>query len=380
MSRITIRRNKISKGRETLYLDVYPPVPNPTTGKLQRKYYLKAFVYTDPSGNLQRKHNSETLQLVEHMRAKFQLEVQAKRYDFISESRLNANFIDFFEAQAEKRYGNSNWRMAVEYFKAFAGDVFPLSYLNENVCEEYAQFLLSSPAKGRANKKIGTNTAVCYYNRFKSTLRLAFKKRLLSVDLASLIDGIPLESTHREFLQLHELEKLVQVPCDCPLVKKAGLFSALTGFRYSDVVALQWKDIRGVSGDFYISYKQKKTSNQEYFPLADRIVNLIGARKADEIKVFEGLKYDQVVRHLPKWMQLSGIERHVTFHCFRHTFATLQIAAGTSIYTVSKLLGHKHIQTTEIYAKIVDNLKKEATERIQLKSLQSQYLITTAEI
>ncbi len=222
MSRITIRRNKIKNGRETLYLDVYPPVPNPTTGKLQRKYYLKIFVYSAPTGNLQRQHNNETLQLAEHLRAKYQLEVQARRYYFISESRLNANFVEFFTAQAEKRYGNSNWRMAVEYFKAFAGDVFPLTYLNESVCEEYAAFLLSSPAKGRAKRKIGTNTAVCYFNRFKSTLRVAFKKSILSIDLAGIVDGISLESTHREFLQLYELEKMVQAPCESIMVKKAG--------------------------------------------------------------------------------------------------------------------------------------------------------------
>ena len=93
---------------------------------------------------------------------------------------------------------------------------------------------------------------------------------------------------------------------------------------------------------------------------------MLGERKNPEEKVFSGLKYDHVTKELPKWVKIAGIHRRFTFHGFRHTFATLQIAAGTGIYTVSKLLGHKNITTTEIYVRIVDSLKKEASGKIKL--------------
>ncbi|RLJ75080.1 site-specific integrase [Pedobacter alluvionis] len=366
MSKVTLRKKAISKGRQTLFLDIYPPVPNPKTGKMQRKYYLKIFIYGRPRTELERDHNKETLSLGEHLRAKRQLDVQNRRFDFLSESKLKSNFIDFFKDEAAKRAGSANWRMSVNYFKEFVGEEFPFTHLNETFCEEYADFLLSSPGIGRAKRKIKTNTAVSYFAKFKSTLKEAYKKRFLPVDLGRIVDSITPEDTHREFLFMHELEKLATSPCDLPVVKKAGLFSAMTGFRYSDVETLLWKEIQGAEDNYYILYNQEKTESAEYYPVSNQIIQLLGPPGPADAKVFDGLKYDHVVKELKKWLINAGIEKHFTFHGFRHTFATLQLASGTSIYTVSKLLGHKNIKTTEIYTKIVDSLKKEASEKIKL--------------
>ena len=70
---------------------------------------------------------------------------------------------------------------------------------------------------------------------------------------------------------------------------------------------------------------------------------------------------------LKQWLSDAGITKHVTFHCFRHTFATLQIAAGTDIYTVSKMLTHRNVSTTQIYAELVNEKKRESANKISLK-------------
>ena len=69
---------------------------------------------------------------------------------------------------------------------------------------------------------------------------------------------------------------------------------------------------------------------------------------------------------LKRWIQSAGITRNITFHCFRHTYATLQLSNGTDIYTVSKMLGHRDLKTTQIYAKIIDKTKLEATDKIKI--------------
>lgn len=72
-------------------------------------------------------------------------------------------------------------------------------------------------------------------------------------------------------------------------------------------------------------------------------------------------------RPLKQWCQAAGISKHITFHCFRHTFATLQLDGGTDIFTVSKLLGHNNVKTTQIYTHITDKKKEEAKNIIKLQ-------------
>ena len=82
-------------------------------------------------------------------------------------------------------------------------------------------------------------------------------------------------------------------------------------------------------------------------------------------KVFVGLKYSAYMNvALTNWMMKAGITKHITFHCARHTFAVLQRTHNTDIYTLSKLLGHSEVKTTQIYAKIIDEKKREAINRI----------------
>lgn len=366
MSKVTLRRKPISKGRHTLFLDIYPPIYNPDTGKMQRKHYLKLYIFDRPKSEIEKDFNKETLALAEYVRAQRQIDIQNRRFDFISEAKMKSNFLDFFEEEAAKRDNCFNWVMSVRYFKAFAGPKVPFIELNETMCEEYADFLLSGPSIGKKKKGIGKNTAVAYYSRFKLTLKEAFKKRFLSTDLGSIIENISPQQTHRPFLFMDELERMANAYCGNSIVKKAGLFSAMTGFRYSDVEKLTWGEIHGSEGNYYIIYNQEKTENAEYHPVSDQTIKLLGPAGEPESKVFDGLRYDHTVTELKRWLINAGIAKHFTFHGFRHTFATLQIAAGTSIYTVSKLLGHKDIKTTEIYAKIVDSLKKEASEKIKI--------------
>jgi integrase len=256
--------------------------------------------------------------------------------------------------------------MAVAYLKKFAGKVFLFKHINEALCEGYKNYLLSSPAIGRSKRKIQKNTAATYFSRFKSALKKAYRNKYISKDLGNFIYNIKVNDTHRPYLFKDELQKMVDAGCSSLILGKAGLFSALTGLRYCDIENLKWGDIQGTSGNYYLLYKQNKTGKAEYYPVSGDTLELLGHRGEDDIKIFEGIRYMDTVKYLPGWLKNAGIKKHFTFHGFRHTFTTLQLASGTDIYTVSKLLGHKNVKTTEVYLRIVDELTKDASEKIKL--------------
>lgn len=118
---------------------------------------------------------------------------------------------------------------------------------------------------------------------------------------------------------------------------------------------------------YYIRFRQKKTKGAETLPISEQAFGLLGERQGQDERVFIGLKYSAWHNlKLQQWVMRAGISKTITFHCARHTYATLQLTAGTDIYTVSKLLGHRELKTTQVYAKIIDEKKKEAANKIKL--------------
>lgn len=365
MTRVTLRQKPISNGQESHYLDIYPPIAHPITGDLKRKYFLHLHSYLNPKNNVEKQHNIETLKLVEYRKAERLIDIQNKNYDFLIKKRI-ADFTEFFQAEANKRPDSYNWQMAVKYFQKFCGKNLPFKELDCSICEQFKNFMLSSPSVGQDKRKISLNTASSYFDKFRNTLKNAFINKYIFTDFSTVVKGIKLEETHRCFLFLNELQSMANAKCESQLVKKAGLFSALTGFRFSDIKKLVWGEIQGFKGSYYILYKQSKTGNAEYYPISDKTLEILGPPKENNEKVFEGIKYDDVIKFLKPWLKNAGINKYFTFHGFRHTFATLQLASGTSIYTISKLLGHRNLKTTEIYTKIIDSVAREASLKIKL--------------
>jgi integrase len=119
--------------------------------------------------------------------------------------------------------------------------------------------------------------------------------------------------------------------------------------------------VREEENDTRLIFKQKKTAGQEYQFISGQARKLLGQRRQTTDRVFKGLKYGaHFNNHILKWCMRAGITKHITFHSARHTHAVLLLENGADIYTVSKILGHKEIRTTQVYAKIVDKKKKEA--------------------
>lgn len=122
-----------------------------------------------------------------------------------------------------------------------------------------------------------------------------------------------------------------------------------------------------LQGDFTrIIFKQKKTGGQEYLDIPPQAAELQGKRVGgDGDRVFGWLPVVSVANDmLRRWATASGEKKDISFHCGRHTFAVMMLDLGTDIYTVSKLLGHRELSTTQIYAKVLDKNKQAAVARI----------------
>ena len=121
------------------------------------------------------------------------------------------------------------------------------------------------------------------------------------------------------------------------------------------------------NGNYRLNFTQQKTKGVEYMPISEQAFQLCGERQDGDLLVFAGLPSPSWInRPIKRWVEAAGIKKHISFHCFRHSYATLQVAGGTDSYTVSKMLGHTNVRTTQIYAKVVDAKKENATKRITL--------------
>ncbi len=292
--------------------------------------------------------------------------------------RLQQNFIEYFDKVTVRRHANSstsiliNWQRAVEFLKQFAGDTLLFSQINNRVAEEYKRFLLTAPLGGNKKGTISQNTASTYFSIFKAALKQAFIDGYLTVDLSAKIKGIQDQESRREYLSVDELNTLASTPCERDVLKRAALFSALTGLRHCDIQKLRWKEINIDGNQARLHFTQQKTKGVEYMPISEQALQLCGEPEKPEKFVFEDLPDPSWISHpLKKWVVAAGIKKKITFHCFRHTYATLQLSSGTDIYTVSKMLGHTNVKTTQIYAKVVDEKKDKAAQAIQLQTIKT---------
>lgn len=376
--KVKLREKKISGNRQSLYLDFYPAIPHPETGEPTRREFLGLYLFDKAKNPIDKQGNKETLQLAEQIRQKRENYLNKPEiYTGYEKEQLKIkeqgeqNFVTYFKSLADKRKASNhvNWVSAYNYLETFTKGNLKFADLNEKFCNDFKEYLLTTKSNKSNKVTLAQNSAVSYFNKFKATLKQAYKDGYLATDLNAKIQPVKQAETQRNFLTIEELNSLLKTKCNNPLLKGAALFSALTGLRFSDIKNLVWGELEYIENNgYFIRFKQQKTKGVEMMPISEQAYNLLGERKEPSDKVFEGLNYSAYEnKHLAKWIGLAGIGKDITFHCFRHTFATLQLSKGTDIYTVSKLLGHRDLKTTQIYAKIIDQTKREAVDKIQLE-------------
>ena len=231
------------------------------------------------------------------------------------------------------------------------GNPIPFKSISVKLLEDIKMFLLRAPMGGNKKGTISQNTASTYFSIVKAGLKQAFIDEYLTVDISAKVKGISSIEKPRVALTMNEVQMLVDTPCKDDVLKRAFLFSILTGLRHSDIKPLKWKQIQQTSkGTWQAVVVQQKTKKLDCKPVTAQALQLCGERPDDDERlVFEGL---------------TDI-----FHCGRHSFASLLLENGVDIYTIKSLMGHTNVKTTQIYTHIVDAAKEKAANTLHIDNL-----------
>lgn len=365
---VTLRFRDRRNGTQTLFLDFYPGYRDPDTYELKRRQSLGLYIYKNPSTKEQKEFNAMILKKAEAIRCKLYIDVINDKYDFFDKSKLKGSFLDYFREQVRNNY--EKLEAAYKHFEYFCDGSCTFEDIDIKLCKKFYAYLLD--AKSMIHKKqISQNTAAAYWSVFKRMLGNAYRDNILRDNIADRLDFIPYTETNRQSLTLEEVRYLYATPCRIPQLRKASIFACLTGLRISDILQIRWDNVRSYAdGEKYIEFICQKTKRKTVVPISQETYEFILPKNGELI--FQGLTREHTHKELKDWIMDCGIGKHITFHCFRHTYASLQLEMGTDIYTVQHLLNHKHVTTTQIYVAHADPKIREAAGRITLTDNNSE--------
>lgn len=368
---IRLRQRKMPTGNISLYLDIY------LNGR--RTYeYLKMYLVPELT-RADREKNRETMKLADAVRAKRVVELRNGQFGFQPTTSPSIRFFDYYRAMCEKRLGTEsrgnwgNWYSCLHHLKKYEKrETITFADITPEWVQGFKDYLENEAVawghdfrKRIKDKPLARNSKLSYFNKLRACLNQAIEEGIILTNPMRGIDGFKPEEGTRMYLTLDEVRKLAATECEYPQIKAAFLFSCLTGLRRSDVLRLTWGDVHKQGEFTRIIFRQKKTSGQEYLDISPQAAELMGERGLPDEHVFTDIHSPSCTNNTLKlWVAKAGINKTITFHCGRHTFATLMLDIGTDIYTVSKLLGHRDLSTTQIYAKVMDKNKQAAVASI----------------
>lgn len=369
---IKLRKRKLPSGRTSLYLDIY-------RNGVRTYEYLK--LYLIPEKNRKDKEaNRKTLQLAETIRAKKIVDLHNGEYELKEGFAEETLFWDYYKAMCEKRRGEEtrsnwgNWYSAMKHIRKYDPKIETRTFKEINAVwlEGFRNYLLNDAyafqhdIRNRVKDvRLSNNSCQSYFNKVRACLNHAFDNRIIRFNPVRSVERIATEENVRMYLTIKELQTLAKTPCESKSVRDAFLFSCLTGLRRSDIAKMKWKEVQEQGQYTRIIFKQKKTKGLEYLDISKQASDLLGKRGEPDDYVFDDFYSPSTTNsYIQRWVLRAGIQKDITFHCGRHTFATMMLDLGTDLYTVSKLLGHKDISTTQIYTKVMDKNKQSAVEAI----------------
>lgn len=378
--KITIRTRALKTGSRSIYLDFYE--------KGERwSEYLNLFLVPDDAPDARRLNDASMAKANE---------IKSKRLLGIGEDEMETDggksiqlpkriFTDWLDDYIEEIRRNPsytqstyhNHRSTVNIIKEYLKYRRRPHYLMSKIDKKFVAGLLDFMKNTYRNtkspdnpKEMSQHTLYLHQTTLVRMLNAAVKEGVMNSNPFYSLgkhERIARQQAERDYLTKEELLALAEAPTTNETTRRAFMFCCFTGLRYSDVCTLAWRDIKQVDSGLVISIRaMRKTGKQITIPLNQSALKWLPDRNGCKPgqKVFDMTCLSACDRCLKKSATAAGIDKNVSYHTSRHTFATLSLAAGGDLYTVGKLLGHSDIHTTQIYADVVMETKIEAVNRI----------------
>lgn len=369
---VRIREKKLSDGNISLYLDMYYK-------GIRKKESLKLYILPETSPII-KMQNANTRKLAEQIKAQRILDIQncgLVDWDSVKRSHITLKewMVKFSQGDAAVTEGSKRTRRnalaRVEQYLNYIGEPdIELKNVDKEFCRGFIAFLKTCKFNN-GKKTLSNTTCRIFVNIVTAALTKAVNEGIIERNPFKQLEAKEKpkkdEST-KEFLTIDELKLLMATPCRLEIVKHAFLFSCFTGLRYSDVKSLLWSEIHTAADGktLYLEHQQVKTKKNVTVPLSEEALKWMPKKQKGKDKVFHKMQITSTTVEvlLEEWVKAAGIHKHITYHCSRHTAATMLLTLGADLYTVSKILGHSSIKMTEVYAKIVDKKKVETVNLV----------------
>lgn len=369
----------LNDGRESLFLDYYlgySKEVNEATGKVvikkdRKREYLKLYLWQAPRTPEERQHNKETMELAKGIRYERGQQLLESIEGYRIKANMEINFLDYFQKYIDS-YTKKDIKMvqiALQRFKDFLTETPQYTKYSKKIKPEqitkdmilaFTEYL-QGRSKGEGAKSI--------YQRFKKVVKYAIEHDVM---LKNPCNGISIkvddQQLTKEILSTEEIQKLMETHYDCENVniRRAFIFCLFAGLRFCDVKELTYRNVD--YSNMLLRFEQNKTKGHSAasgvsIPLNQGLLMLIGEPEEGQTRdslVFPLPSYEACLKAVKRWVKRAGIDKHISWHCARHSFAVNILNNGANIKTVASLLGHSGLKHTEKYTRAIDSLKQDA--------------------
>ncbi len=368
-----LRKKRLISGKYSLYIDFYPPVWNPVKQVYTRREFLNLHLHGKPVTLLEKRENQLYQEIADKIFIKRMKSLMLDANGLYNKDALESDFfeyaLNFIRKKQKDKIDTTHYETAVKYLKVWVGEHCKLGHINEKFLEKFKEHLLTTTSLKSKHVKLNQNSAASYYDKFANIVQQAFLDGLLAEDYTIKASRISNVGTSRQIITADELRLLLANPVDDELVFKSSIFALLTGCRFSALKILRWNHFNYSPSlkSWYIYFIDPKPDRSFKHFINHQAIELLGGVQQGDALVFHGLDYSRTRAKLKQWFIDNGLKDKAKFHNWRHKYATDLIEKGEDLYVVSKMLNHKHIKTTQIYAQMPDVNKVKAAAKAMIE-------------